>query len=174
LPLERVCKQLFTQRKNMEKTVEKLIQILRERAWHITFAESCTGGGIASAFTAVAGASAVFSGSFVTYSEESKTSMVGVKPDTIAAHTVYSEAVAREMAEGAAKALGAEVAVSVTGIAGPGGALPGIPVGTVCFGYTICGETTTEEKHFEGLTREGVRAAAIHHALARVLAFLCN
>lgn len=158
----------------MEKTVEKLIQILRERAWHITFAESCTGGGVASAFTAVAGASEVFEGGFVTYSAKAKSDLVGVDPDTIAQHTVYSEAVAREMAEGAAKAVGAEVAVSVTGIAGPGGALPGIPVGTVCFGYTICGETITEEKHFEGLTREGVREAAIHHALARVLAHLSN
>ena len=71
-------------------------------------------------------------------------------------------------------ALGADVGIATTGIAGPGGALPGIPVGTVCFGYTICTETTTEEKHFEGLTREGVRAAAIHHALARVLAYLSN
>ena len=152
----------------MEKTVEKLIQILRERAWHITFAESCTGGGIASTFTAVAGASEVFEGGFVTYSEATKTAMLGVDPDTIAQYTVYSEAVAREMAEGAAKAVGAEVAVSVTGIAGPSGALPGIPVGTVCFGYTIAGHTTTERVHFNLPDRTAIRSASIQHALARV------
>ena len=158
----------------MEQTIKALIDLLKSRGWQITFAESCTGGALATTFTSVSGASAVFSGSFVTYSEETKTSMVGVDPATIATHTVYSEAVAREMAEGAAKATGAEVAISVTGIAGPGGALPSRPVGTICFGYTICGETITEEVHFEGLTREGVRKAAVQHALTHVLIILLD
>ena len=114
-----------------EPAVLALADALRARGWRLATAESCTGGLIAAACTAVAGSSDWFERGFVTYSNAAKAESIGVDPATIAAHGAVSAEVARAMAEGALAHSAAEIAVAVTGIAGPGGAVPGKPVGTV-------------------------------------------
>lgn len=108
-----------------------VVRALREKGLHAATAESCTGGLVAQRLTEAPGASEVFGFGFVTYAEAAKQRLLGVDPETIQRHTVYSAEVAAEMAWGAQKAAGAELAVAITGIAGPGGSLPGKPVGTV-------------------------------------------
>ncbi len=150
----------------MMTTAEQLCERLSARGWHITFAESCTGGLAAATLVGVSGASSVFDGSFVTYANHVKEELLGVKPASIAACGVVSETVAGEMAEGAARAMGCEVAVGISGIAGPLGGTPNKPVGTVCFGFSVAGRVVTETMHFSG-DRTAVREAAVAHALAR-------
>lgn len=146
-----------------------LIDVLRTRGLHIATAESCTGGGIAAAITDIAGSSDVFECGFVTYSNAAKSRMLGVDGALIAAHGAVSEEVARAMAEGAIAHGGADRAVAVTGVAGPGGGTRAKPVGMVCFGYAERGEpAASETRHFAG-DRGAVRAAACAHALAGVL-----
>ena len=108
-----------------------VVRLLTERKQTLALAESCTGGGIANRITNVPGASAVFTGGYVTYSNESKQISLGVRPETLASHGAVSEPVAREMAEGARARLGADFAIAVTGIAGPSGGTAQKPVGTV-------------------------------------------
>jgi nicotinamide-nucleotide amidase len=110
-----------------------LVDALRARGWMLATAESCTGGGIAHAITAIPGSSDVLDRGFVTYSNDAKIEMLGVDAAAIARHGVVSEAVALAMADGALRASRADVAVAVTGIAGPGGGSALKPVGTVCF-----------------------------------------
>ena len=143
---------------------ENLVRILFERALKITTAESCTGGMIASTLVNVAGVSDVFEAGYVTYSEEAKMSLLGVRKETIEKYTVYSEEVAREMAQGAAEAAGADVAVSVTGIAGPDGGTPDFPVGLCYIGCYYNGETTVARYVFEG-DRQQVRRKAADAAM---------
>nr|VFJ43809.1 MAG: nicotinamide-nucleotide amidase [Candidatus Kentron sp. DK] len=112
-------------------------QCLADRGLVLATAESCTGGGIASAVTDVPGSSGWFDRGFVTYSNLAKEEMLGVRGSTLARHGAVSEAVAREMATGALARSSAHVAVAVTGIAGPGGGTPGKPAGTVCFAWAI-------------------------------------
>ncbi len=132
----------------------------------IATAESCTGGMIAAALTDVPGASAVFEAGFVTYSNAAKTAMLGVDPELLSRFGAVSEQTARAMAEGARARAGADVAVSVTGIAGPGGATLGKPVGRVCFAIARRGgATTSETADFGALGRDGVRRAALARAL---------
>lgn len=132
-------------------------------------AESCTAGGIAYAITEVPGSSAWFSRGFVTYAVEAKEEMLGVPRALIEESGVVSEPVAAAMARGALEKSGADLSVAVTGIAGPGGAEPGKPVGTVCFGYGVRGargvELRTETLHFAG-DRRSVREQTIEAALA--------
>ena len=115
------------------KVVEKLI----EKGYHITFSESCTAGLACAKLVNVPDASKVLNVSFTTYADEAKVKYLGVDPETIHSFGVVSEEVAAEMALGAAKNTGSEVGVGITGIAGPSGAVPGKPVGTVCFGIAI-------------------------------------
>lgn len=143
---------------------ENLVRILFERALKITTAESCTGGMIASTLVNVAGVSDVFEAGYVTYSEEAKMRILGVSRETIEKYTVYSEEVAREMAQGAANAAGADVAVSVTGIAGPDGGTPDFPVGLCYIGCYYNGETTVTRHIFEG-DRQQVRKSAVDAAM---------
>ena len=110
---------------------EVVVRLLTEQGKTLVLAESCTGGGIANRVTNVPGASAIFQGGFVTYSNVAKEKFLGVRAETLAAHGAVSEAIAREMAEGARKQLGADFAIAVTGIAGPGGGTPAKPAGTV-------------------------------------------
>lgn len=146
--------------------VEVLLQSARYWGLRIATAESCTGGMVAAALTDVAGSSDVFDRGFVTYSNAAKTDMLGVSPETLAAHGAVSEAVAREMAEGALHRSDAALAVSVTGIAGPGGS-EHKPEGRVCFGLAKLGMPTwTETVEFGALGRAKVRKAATAHALA--------
>ena len=116
---------------DQQALVESLAEALRSRGLRLATAESCTGGLIAAACTSLAGSSEWFERGFVTYSNEAKTELLGVPAALIEQHGAVSEAVARAMAEGALLRSRAQVAVSVTGIAGPGGATPGKPVGTV-------------------------------------------
>ncbi|MGQ0610400.1 MAG: CinA family protein [Paracoccaceae bacterium] len=138
----------------------------RARGWRIATAESCTGGLVAAALTDLAGASDVFERGYVTYSNAAKVQMLGVKAQTLADHGAVSPQVAAEMALGALDGSGADLAVSVTGIAGPGGS-EFKPEGRVCFGLALRGGACrTETREFGALGRAGVRQAACEHALA--------
>jgi nicotinamide-nucleotide amidase len=148
--------------------------LARARYWglKIATAESCTGGMVAVALTDVAGSSDVFERGFVTYSNAAKVQMLGVREATLAAHGAVSEAVAFEMAEGARAQSGAELAVSITGIAGPGGS-DHKPEGRVCFGVARIGQPTVcETVEFGALGRLKVRKAATEHALKLLAAAL--
>jgi nicotinamide-nucleotide amidase len=146
-------------------TAAEVLQAARYWGVTIATAESCTGGMISAALTDVAGSSDVFDRGFVTYSNEAKMQMLGVRHATLEAHGAVSEAVAREMAEGALDHSTATLAVSVTGIAGPGGS-EFKPEGRVCFGLAQAGrETQVETVEFGALGRAGVRQATVAHAL---------
>jgi nicotinamide-nucleotide amidase len=135
----------------------------------IATAESCTGGLIAAALTAITGSSSVVDRGFVTYTNEAKSEMLGVPASLIEAHGAVSEPVARAMAEGALRHSRADIAVSVTGIAGPGGATPTKPVGLVHLAVASKGhETMSDHQVFEG-DRAGVREAAAIHGLDMIL-----
>jgi nicotinamide-nucleotide amidase len=145
-----------------------LLTLLRRRSWLFASAESCTGGLIAAALTHIAGSSDVVDRGFVTYSNEAKTELLGVPADLIAAHGAVSEAVARAMAEGAIAHSRANVAISVTGIAGPGGGSVEKPVGLVWFGCAVRGGKTVAVRKVFGGTRAEVRAGAVDYAFALV------
>jgi nicotinamide-nucleotide amidase len=146
-------------------SIPDLLQTARVWGRRIATAESCTGGMVAAALTDIAGSSDVFDRGFVTYSNAAKVEMLGVSPDTLAAHGAVSEEVAREMARGALAHADANLAVSITGIAGPGGS-EHKPEGRVCFGLAQDGhETVSETVEFGALGRAAVRAAARDHAL---------
>lgn len=131
-------------------------------------AESLTGGGIGAALTAVPGASAVFKGGIISYTNEVKQALLGVSPETLEVHGAVSCQTAEEMAIGARRLLQADVAVSVTGLAGPGGDEYGNPVGTVCIGYCDAWESFAVRRHFDG-DRESVRSQTIQAALELIL-----
>jgi nicotinamide-nucleotide amidase len=146
-------------------SVEDLLQRARYWGLRIATAESCTGGMVAAALTDMAGSSDVFDRGFVTYSNAAKVEMLGVSPETLADHGAVSEAVAREMAEGALERSGAGLAVAITGIAGPGGS-EFKPEGRVCFGVARVGQPVrVETVEFGALGRAKVRKAATEHAL---------
>jgi nicotinamide-nucleotide amidase len=146
-------------------SIEDLLQRARYWGLRITTAESCTGGMVAAALTDVAGSSDVFDRGFVTYSNAAKVEMLGVSTETLAEHGAVSEAVAREMAEGALDRSGAGLAVAITGIAGPGGS-EFKPEGRVCFGVARVGQPVrVETVDFGALGRAKVRTAATDHAL---------
>ncbi len=138
-------------------------------------AESCTGGWIGKVLTDAAGSSAWYLGGVVSYSNGLKQSLLGVLPATLVAHGAVSEATARAMAIGALETLGGQVAVSVTGIAGPGGGQPGKPAGTVWFGWAwrddIAIETRVAMETFAG-DREAVRRQTVARALSEILQLL--
>lgn len=145
----------------------EVIDAARARGWRIAIAESCTGGMIAAALTDVPGSSDVFDRGFVTYSNAAKQEMLGVDPATLQAHGAVSEAVAREMAAGALAHADADLTVSVTGVAGPGGS-GSKPEGRVCFAIATRDGATSETVDFGALGRDGVRAASMCHALCRL------
>ena len=134
-------------------------------------AESCTGGLIAAACTDLAGSSDWFERGFVTYSNQAKTEMLGVDAQLIDTHGAVSEPVARAMAQGALQRSRAQVAVAVTGVAGPGGGSADKPVGTVWFAWALPWGVSSEVQHFAG-DRAAVRAATVAHALGRLIALL--
>lgn len=141
--------------------------LLIKRAWLLASAESCTGGLIAATCTDLAGSSAWFERGFVSYSNASKTELLGVPAGLIERHGAVSEAVVRAMATGALAHSHAQVAVAVTGIAGPTGGSADKPVGTVWLGWAVPGQVLTERCCFAG-ERAAVRAATVQHALARL------
>lgn len=141
-----------------------VLELARARGWHLATAESCTGGLIAGALTAIAGSSDVVECGFVTYSNAAKTALLGVDAALIAARGAVSEEVARAMAEGARVRAGVEAAVAVTGIAGPGGGSADKPVGTVWFGLAAPNGTRALRRVFPG-DRTAVRRATVAQAL---------
>jgi nicotinamide-nucleotide amidase len=143
---------------------ESLLAACRAKAVLLATAESCTGGLIAAVLTAIAGSSDVVDRGFVTYSNEAKHEMLGVPMDLIARHGAVSEEVAGAMARGAIDRSRAGIAVSVTGVAGPGGGNAEKPVGLVCFGVAKRGETVaTDRRNYPG-DRAAIRQAAVIHA----------
>jgi len=124
-------------------------------------AESCTGGLVAGAITAIAGSSGWFDRGFVTYSNEAKMELLGVDADTLARNGAVSEATAKAMAEGAIRASRADLAVAVTGIAGPAGGTAAKPVGMVCFAWAMRGGLTTAATHRFNGDRESVRRVSV-------------
>ena len=144
---------------------QSVLDACRGRGWHLATAESCTGGLVAGALTAVAGSSDVVERGCVTYSNVAKSELLGVPPETIAAHGAVSNETAAAMAEGAVARAPVDLAISVTGIAGPGGGSPAKPVGLVIVGLARRdGPTRTEHRVFAG-DRSAVRRAALQMAL---------
>ena len=152
---------------------ERVGKALHAKGYMLATAESCTGGWIAEVVTMVPGSSAWFDRGFVTYTNTAKREMLGVAPETLERHGAVSEEVVREMAQGAAAASDAQVAVSVSGVAGPSGGTPEKPVGTVCFGWMLKGseEAQAETKRFQG-DREAVRRKSVVHSLEVLLRLL--
>lgn len=146
----------------------EVLAAARAKGWHIAVAESCTGGLLAAALTDPAGASDVFERGVVSYSNAAKQELLGVRAHTLAARGAVSEAVAAEMAAGLRARAGVDLALSITGIAGPGGS-DHKPEGRVCFGLATAPATHTETVEFGALGRAQVRAAAVVHALAMLL-----
>lgn len=156
----------------LEALAAELGAALAERGWMLAAAESCTGGWAAQAITSVAGSSAWFDRGFVTYSNEAKRDMLGVRAETLAEHGAVSEATVREMAEGAVCHSRARAAIAISGIAGPGGGSDSKPVGTVCFAWSVAGQpVVAETRRFDG-DRRMVRIQAVEYALRRMRANL--
>jgi len=141
---------------------------LEKRGRVLATAESCTGGWIAATVTATAGSSGWFDRGFVTYSNEAKHEMLGVAEHTLQQHGAVSEATVCEMVRGALSRSHADIALAVSGIAGPGGATTDKPVGTVCFAWGTPEQLISETLQLPG-DRETVRLKAVHHALKRLL-----
>ena len=145
-------------------TVAALLEAARAKGVMLATAESCTGGMLSAALTDLPGSSAIFDRAFVTYTNAAKMQMLGVQAATLQAHGAVSEEVAAEMALGALARAEADIALSITGIAGPGGS-EHKPEGRVCFGVAGTTGVTTETVDFGPLGRDAVRAAARDHAL---------
>ena len=139
------------------EVVDKLIK----KNWHISFAESCTGGKCCGALVDEPGASAVLDVSFITYANEAKIKYLGVSPNAIEEFGVVSEPVAAQMACGAAENAKSQVAVGITGVAGPTGGTAAKPVGMVCFGFFINGSVHTFTRQFGNISRNQVRAESV-------------
>ncbi|MCB1735399.1 MAG: nicotinamide-nucleotide amidohydrolase family protein [Gammaproteobacteria bacterium] len=142
---------------------------MNRRGDRIAVAESCTGGGLAQACTDQAGSSTWFDRGFVTYSNEAKQDMLGVRVETLADHGAVSEAVVREMAQGAIRHSRANVSVAISGIAGPGGGTADKPVGTIWFAWAVRGEGVRVQRARLFGNRETVRRQAVLIALAGLI-----
>jgi nicotinamide-nucleotide amidase len=159
------------------KLAKSLAGILIERGWKIALAESCTGGLVCATLTNLAGSSDWFERGYITYSNEAKTECLEVPVETVESFGAVSEQVAAAMADGARCKANVNVAVSITGIAGPTGGSPAKPVGTVCFGWSIKKnvgndvKTITSTKQFSG-DRQRVREQACDYALSKLLELL--
>jgi nicotinamide-nucleotide amidase len=148
-----------------------MADLLLNKGLKLVTAESCTGGLISAACTDLAGSSNWFERGFVTYSNEAKTELLGVEERLLQRAGAVCEGVARAMVQGALAHSHAQVAVAVTGVAGPTGGSPAKPVGTVWFGFAVPGQVVTEKCHFAG-DRAQVRAATVQHALRRLVELL--
>jgi nicotinamide-nucleotide amidase len=155
-----------------------LAQLLLTKGWKLALAESCTGGLVCATLTELPGSSDWFERGYITYSNQAKTECLGVPEELLQTDGAVSESVAKAMAQGAQINAGVDLAVSITGIAGPSGGSEVKPVGTVCFGWAIrnvAGEniTTCQTKLFSG-DRQSIRQQATEHALAGLLQLLNN
>ena len=151
---------------------EQLVDLLIEKNYHISFAESCTGGLCCGTLVNVSNASKVLDMSFVTYANEAKTELLGVSEETINSFGVVSEEVAGEMAQGVAKRAKSEIGVGITGVAGPTGGTAKKPVGMVCFGFCINGKTKTFTKLFGEIGRNEVRSASVNFVFQTLMDLL--
>ncbi len=158
----------MSNQQELSALIQRLGDRLTAESRFLCTAESCTGGGIATLMTSVSGSSAWFDRAFVTYSNAAKVAMLGVTETSLAQFGAVSEQVAREMAEGALRMSVLDVAVSITGIAGPGGGTKDKPVGTVCFGWSDGKNTRTAIEHFNG-DRDAVRQASVIHAVSGLI-----
>ena len=152
----------------MEDLANTLGARLKRANEMLATAESCTGGWAAQVVTSVAGSSAWFERGFVTYSNEAKQELLGVRAETLRAHGAVSEETAREMARGALERSQGTIAVSITGVAGPAGGTAEKPVGTVCFAWARGGEVRSETRRFAG-DRESIRRQSVILALEGVM-----
>lgn len=158
--------------KDLEALSIRVGEVLLNRKLMLACAESCTGGWVSEVVTATAGSSQWFERGFVTYSNAAKQELLGVTADTLRREGAVSEAVVREMAAGALRRSHAQVALAISGVAGPTGGSPGKPVGTVCFAWTLRGgEPMAETRHLAG-DRESVRRLSVIHALQGLLGIL--
>ena len=155
----------------MIELARRVGEALKAKGLRLVTAESCTGGWVAMALTAVAGSSDWFERGYVTYSNAAKREDLGVAEATLRRHGAVSEETAREMAAGALKKSGGQVALAITGVAGPAGGTPDKPVGTVCFAWTDGSKMRSATKRFDG-DRERVRRQSVVHALQEVLELL--
>jgi nicotinamide-nucleotide amidase len=154
--------------------IEELAKILRENQWRLTTAESCTGGLVAASLTALAGSSEWFERGYVTYSNDSKSEDIGVDAHLIQDHGAVSIQVAKAMAVGAKQSSNSNIALSITGIAGPTGGSKEKPVGTVCFAWILNNDQMlSETKLFTG-NRSEIRDAASEFALSQLTRLLSN
>ena len=156
---------------NSTDLTKTLAEILLSRNWTVSLAESCTGGLVSATLTELAGSSEWFERGYVTYSNEAKTECLDVPAQFIESHGAVSEQVAKAMAEGTRINSGSNVAISITGIAGPSGGTAEKPVGTVCFGWATENQTLTKTMHFDG-DRQAVRQQATAFALTELIALL--
>jgi nicotinamide-nucleotide amidase len=154
--------------KELEALALKLGRALHVRGWRLAVAESCTGGWVAKALTDVAGSSQWFEGGVVSYSNAAKTELLGVPVAVLAAHGAVAEETVRAMADGARRRFGADLAVAVSGIAGPAGGTPDKPVGTVHFAWAAPSGLTAAHRVFAG-NRESVRRQSVALALERLI-----
>ncbi len=152
----------------MEQLAKKVNSTLQQKGWMLATAESCTGGWVAKIMTDVAGSSASFDRGFVTYSNAAKRDMLGVKNKTLEEHGAVSEAVVKEMAVGALQNSAADIAVSISGIAGPSGGTKEKPVGTVCFAWASKEGLVQSSTQFLTGNRDIVRQKSVMFALEGV------
>ena len=157
----------------MDELARKVGERLKAAKGQLVTAESCTGGWVAQAVTAIAGSSSWFERGFVTYSNAAKQELLGVTTNTLEAHGAVSEETAREMADGALKKSKGTIALAVTGVAGPGGGTPEKPVGMVCFAWADGKKLRSETRRFSG-DRDSVRRQSVVRALEGVLETLAE
>ena len=156
---------------NASDLTKTLAQMLLSRNWTVSLAESCTGGLVCATLTELAGSSEWFERGYITYSNEAKTECLGVPAELIESNGAVSELVAKAMAEGARINSGSNVAISITGVAGPSGGSAEKPVGTVCFGWATENQAHTKTMKFVG-DRQMIRQQATEFALAELIALL--
>ncbi|MBU3540702.1 CinA family protein [Polynucleobacter sp. UB-Tiil-W10] len=156
---------------NASDLTKTLADILLSRNWTLSLAESCTGGLVCATLTELAGSSEWFERGYITYSNEAKNECLGVPAQLIESHGAVSEQTAKAMAEGARINSGGDVAISITGIAGPSGGSADKPVGTVCFGWATENQSLTKTMRFDG-DRQAVRRQATEFALTELIALL--
>lgn len=160
------------QNHDLHVITQALAKVLIKNNWHLSTAESCTGGMVAANITELAGSSDWFERGYVTYSNQSKSEDIDVSQNLIEQHGAVSDQVARAMALGAKQNSGSDLSLSITGIAGPTGGSPEKPIGTVCFAWALANDQiVSETKHFEG-NRQQIRQQACDFSLRKLLDLL--
>jgi nicotinamide-nucleotide amidase len=160
------------QNNDLHEVTQELARVLIKNHWHLSTAESCTGGMVAASITELAGSSEWFERGYVTYSNQSKSEDIDVSQNLIEQHGAVSDQVARAMALGAKQNSGSDLSLSITGIAGPTGGSPEKPIGTVCFAWALANDQiVSETKHFEG-NRQQIRQQACDFSLRKLLSLV--